>query len=191
MPANHQTLKNTQAIPTNGVVCVMNTSIRVPTALIFRRLYLGAHWITGLQNRFFTVKLEFLNGGKADGYDMTFGWRSSPHGKPVNDAPSNMNYSWFPEFPICPPYSVEAVPLGSTTDFVSAAPAQADEMIASSADFNAEVMRNIRMLPIPIAVKCDEIRAYVQHYNADGTGITGAYSWFEFFLGCRSSDYAL
>ena len=89
---------------------------------------------------------------------------------------------------MCPPFSVETIPTGSAGDFVSAAQAQADEMIATTRDVEMTMVRNVRMLPIPLAVRCDQIRTTWKSYT-DAT--TSVYPTFEMFLGCRSSDYAL
>lgn len=190
MPANHQTLNLGQLIPTNNVLQTATSRIRVPSSLIFRRLYLGAFWANAGEGRFFTMRIEFLLGGKSDGGELNFGWRSNGYGN-LFGFPTGMAYSRSPEFPICPPFSVENVPAGSATDFVSAAPAQADEMIASDLSGDVTGIRNVRMLPIPIVVKCDEMRCYLQCYWNDGTGITSPSAGFNWYLGCRSSDYAL
>ena len=185
MPANHQTLKYAQKVPTSGVVGTHNFAIEVPSSLIFRRLYLGAHMWTGMTNILWTAKIEFLTQGKADGFPLEFGWRSQSYGIPGN---GQLGYALNPVFPVCPPFSVESIPTGSASDFVSAAPAQQDEMIATTRDEQMTQVRNVRMLPIPLAVRCEQIKATFAYYT-DATA--ASYQYFEMFLGCRSSDYAL
>ena len=184
MPANHQTLKYGLVVPTLSVPGLTSYAIEVPPSMPFRRLYLGAHMWTGMQNIIWTARVEFLNQGKADGYPLDFGWRSQSYAIPS----TSIGYALTPEFPICPPFSVETIPTGSAGDFPSAAPAQTDEMIATSRDVEMTMVRNVRMLPIPLAVRCDQIKVTWKYYT-DVT--TSAYPRFETFLGCRSSDYAL
>ena len=185
MPANHQTLKYAQKIPVLGTPGVHAFTIDVPPPLAFRRLYLGAHMWTGMQNILWTARIEFLAQGKADGFPLDFGWRSMSYGILGSGA---LNYQLTPEFPVCPPFSVESIPTGSASDFVSAAQANADEMIATTRDEQMSQVRNIRMMPIPLAVRCDQIKATFRYYT---DAPVAAYQYFEMFLGCRSSDYAL
>ena len=184
MPSNHQILRYTQRTATLGSVISGSMGIEVPPSLIFRRMFLAAHWWTGMQNILWTARVEFMNQGKSDGYPLDFGWRSMSYGIPSGA----IGYSLTPEFPICPPYSVETIPNGSAADFPSAAQAQSDEMIATTRDMEMSMVRNVRMLPIPLVVRCDQIRASYKFYT-DAT--TSAFPAFEMFLGCRSSDYAL
>jgi len=185
MPANHQTLKYAQRTATLSTPVFHTFAIDVPPNLIFRRLFLAAHDWTGMSNILWTCRVEFLLQGRAEGYPLDFGWRSQSYGIPGSGA---LNYQLTPEFPICPPFSVETIPTGSAGDFVSAAPAQADEMIATTRDVEQSMVRNVRMLPIPLAVRCDQIKTTWKSYT-DAT--TSIYPTFEMFLGCRSSDYAL
>lgn len=185
MPANHQTLKYAQRTPTMSAVGTHNFTIDVPPSLIFRRLFLGAHMWTGMQNILWTARIEFLLQGKADGFPLDFGWRSQSFGIPGN---GSLNYQLTPEFPVCPPFSVETIPHGSNADFPSAAAAQQDEMIATTRDVDQSMVRNVRMLPIPLVVRCEQIKATFRYYT-DTT--TSSYPTFEMFLGCRSSDFAL
>jgi hypothetical protein len=185
MPANHQTLKYAQRTPTLSTPGLFAFAVEVPPSLVFRRLFLGAHMWSGMTNILWTARIEFLLQGKADGFPLDFGWRSQSYGIPGSGA---LNYQLTPEFPVCPPFSVETIPTGSAGDFPSAAPAQRDEMIATTRDVEQTMVRNVRMLPIPVAVRCDQIKATFKYYT-DGTA--SSYPTFEMFLGCRSSDYQL
>ena len=185
MPANHQTLERFQTTATLSTVVSSSFAIEVPPALAYRRLFIGFHAFSGMTNILWTARVEFLLQGKADGFPLEFGWRSQSYGVPGSGA---LNYRLTPEFPVCPPFSVETIPNGSAGDFPSAAPAQRDEMIGTTYDTEQTMVRNIRMLPIPLVVRCDQIKLTSKFYT-DSTA--SSYPTLEMFLGCRSSDFAL
>ena len=120
----------------------------------YRRIYCGAHFWGDCRYTIWGAKIRFILDSKVVGA-LDFGWRQDPYYLPSNPdleyAPTATNY------PIVPPYSVESVPSGSSIAFFSAAPAQADEMIVQSMDFQQTTIRNIRMLPVPVVADCDQI----------------------------------
>lgn len=154
--------------------------LRVPAALPYRRLYLGAVFIgaTDAVNWLWSCRVRFIGGR---GGELVYAGRQL--GGSFTSAA--VDFGLVNNVPNLPPHSVEVTANASAAQFASARPEVADEMLLQVNDQAASRTLLIRMGPMPVFADCEEIEL---EWKAD---CASAGEYFYGVGGCRSSEVAL
>lgn len=152
--------------------------------LPFRRFYMG-FFIVSLpvgEAPFYQAEVDFMGGHLP--FRLTFMWKAGLGTPPPSVVPLWTGNVIHP----APPFSVEVVPSGTEPYFLSAAPAQRDEMVVCGS-YSADGML-IRMLPIPIYTgDATEMKATIRACYT--TNAPGQANLLVHSIGLRSSAFNL